>query len=432
MRKIKYMRIVLILLFISLKSFGQWTLVPSPSTVNLNSLHFGNENTGYIAGNGVILKTTNKCDNWIIQGTGYNYTKVHCSSIDTAYICRTTGGSGLRTINGGSNWTFVPNLLIGDLNSVFSMNSKFIYFTGIGTAQSGGAHPYTFGTGARSKDAGTTWQYFANYSWPKFNCTQFIDTLIGYAVGSEIVSNKGSILKTVDGGQNWIPLSSTYGYFWNSLCFVNTKVGYICGKNGIIRKTVDGGLNWFSQHLTPQQNFRTSHFKYDEEIGTNKIIEFATDLTSIYFTNADTGCVVGTNGMIFGTVDGGISWHKQNSGTINKLNSVYFTNSRDGYIVGDGGVILKTSNGPVEIGKIKIPNNLQIYPIPTDKDLIIKQYEENVELRIFDLVGNLITETPLLIGSNSIDLSELSNGVYIVEIRNEKTIIRKRIIKNKK
>jgi photosystem II stability/assembly factor-like uncharacterized protein len=68
-------------------------------------------------------------------------------------------------------------------------------------------------------------------------------------------------------------------------------------------------------------------------------------LNSVYFTDANKGYVVGLNGTILKTIDGGTTWTTQASGTTNALNSVFFTDSNTGFAVGDGGTILKTTNG---------------------------------------------------------------------------------------
>jgi len=66
---------------------------------------------------------------------------------------------------------------------------------------------------------------------------------------------------------------------------------------------------------------------------------------SIYFTNANTGYIVGNGGKILKTSDGGYNWSSQSSGIPYDLYSVKFTDENVGYIVGWGGYILKTIDG---------------------------------------------------------------------------------------
>jgi hypothetical protein len=66
---------------------------------------------------------------------------------------------------------------------------------------------------------------------------------------------------------------------------------------------------------------------------------------SIYFTDSNTGWVVGSYGTIIKTTNGGTNWFSQNSGTTNVLYSVYFIDSNTGWAVGSNGTVLRTSNG---------------------------------------------------------------------------------------
>jgi photosystem II stability/assembly factor-like uncharacterized protein len=66
-------------------------------------------------------------------------------------------------------------------------------------------------------------------------------------------------------------------------------------------------------------------------------------LSSIYFTNANTGYAVGDSGTILRTNDTGTTWTALSCGTIQNLYSVQFTDANTGFAVGE--TILKTNNG---------------------------------------------------------------------------------------
>ena len=57
------------------------------------------------------------------------------------------------------------------------------------------------------------------------------------------------------------------------------------------------------------------------------------------------GYIVGTNGAILKTTNGGTHWTILSSGTTKWLESVCFTDANTGYTVGYDGIILKTTNG---------------------------------------------------------------------------------------
>ena len=68
------------------------------------------------------------------------------------------------------------------------------------------------------------------------------------------------------------------------------------------------------------------------------------NLKSVKFTDSNTGYSVGVSGTILKSIDGGIHWTKQTSGTTQILNSIYFTDANTGYIVGNARTILKSTN----------------------------------------------------------------------------------------
>ena len=53
-------------------------------------------------------------------------------------------------------------------------------------------------------------------------------------------------------------------------------------------------------------------------------------LLAVTFTDSNTGTIVGTDGIILHTTNGGETWTKQSSGTTNHLRGVYFTDANTG------------------------------------------------------------------------------------------------------
>ena len=110
---------------------------------------------------------------------------------------------------------------------------------------------------------------------------------------------------------------------WSVYC-LNDTTGFTVGSFGTILKTTDGGANWVSQASGSTVWLRSVHFPMD----------------------ALTGYTVGWYGTILKTTNGGANWVSQSSGTTNGLNSVHFpVDAQTGYAVGSGGVILKTTDG---------------------------------------------------------------------------------------
>lgn len=104
--------------------------------------------------------------------------------------------------------------------------------------------------------------------------------------------------------------------------FVDENIGWMVGNNGMIVKTTNGGESWISQSS-----------------GTSLHI------LGVDFVNNQTGWAVGNSGLILKTTNGGERWTAQTSGQTVTLNDVNFVNDQLGLIVGASGRILRTTNG---------------------------------------------------------------------------------------
>ena len=104
--------------------------------------------------------------------------------------------------------------------------------------------------------------------------------------------------------------------------FRSPHLGWAVGTGGVILKTTDGGRRW-----RPVTSGTTSQ------------------ITSVFFADAQHGWVVGANGIILHSKDGGEKWHLQNSGTQSPLYGVYFLTTSIGWAVGGAGTILSTDDG---------------------------------------------------------------------------------------
>ncbi len=121
----------------------------------------------------------------------------------------------------------------------------------------------------------------------------------------------------------WEEVQTTEPYgALNHCVFMDTDNGWVVGQNGIIQHTSDGGLNWDQQ--------------YDD---ANKLFR------SVHFINNDEGWVVGWNDILH-TTDGGQNWEFQTHPPIlGDINDVFFLDQNNGWIVGWYKIILKTTDG---------------------------------------------------------------------------------------
>jgi len=110
--------------------------------------------------------------------------------------------------------------------------------------------------------------------------------------------------------------------------FPDSLTGYATGGSGSVWKTVDGGKSWV-RLIT----------------GTMEL------LNDVHFTDRNTGWVVGEDGGAFKTADGGVTWTSRfQFGSTDSWNSVFFLDSAIGWLAGsrlwvNGGLMQKTVDG---------------------------------------------------------------------------------------
>ena len=70
----------------------------------------------------------------------------------------------------------------------------------------------------------------------------------------------------------------------------------------------------------------------------------STDLNAVYFADQKRGWVAGDGGFVSRTVDGGLTWTRQNIETKDAVNDIYFRNKEDGYLLA-GNSIFQSEDG---------------------------------------------------------------------------------------
>jgi len=149
----------------------------------------------------------------------------------------------------------------------------------------------------------------------------FVDANTGWIVGTA-----SKILKTTNGGLNWvtqipsIPLNREL----NDIQMFDANTGYIGGWTNTFLKTTNGGDNWVQ--LTGPSVTNGS-------------------LNAISFNDVNTGWVCAFLGIIWRTTNGGLTWDSLNTGNTAQLRDIQFLNSQTGWVTGDVGYMRKTTNG---------------------------------------------------------------------------------------
>lgn len=118
-----------------------------------------------------------------------------------------------------------------------------------------------------------------------YRCS-FPDTLNGWACG-----DSGTIIRTSDGGSNWVIQPTGFDYFVEDINFINKRLGWaivndLVAYNTYVLKTTNGGTNWIAS-LYPDST----------------II-----LSTVYFLDSLNGYLGGFNGTILKTTNAGSNW----------------------------------------------------------------------------------------------------------------------------
>jgi photosystem II stability/assembly factor-like uncharacterized protein len=103
---------------------------------------------------------------------------------------------------------------------------------------------------------------------------------------------------------------------------MDENFGWVVGENGLILSTQNGGQTWSVQAIDTKRK-----------------------LNGVYFITSSIGWVVGDNGVIARTSSGGARWALLQNTSTENLNSVYAISQLVGWAVGNAGTILKTTNG---------------------------------------------------------------------------------------
>lgn len=198
------------------------------------------------------------------------------------------------------------------------------------------------------------------------------------------VSYNGEIVKTINGGTNWVTQNSGTTTALRDVVMIDTQTAIAVGYNGLILRTANGGTTWTSVSSGTTANLTCVVFNYSTLFvaGVDAAIYKSTDLgltwnmlnigggsnpKTVCFTSANTGYVGCEYGRIYKTTNGGGSWTQQSTGLEGlpgdyQLLGMYFTDANNGIAVGGNaqtgeGVILRTVNAGVSWSLQLLNNN---------------------------------------------------------------------------
>ena len=228
-------------------------------------------------------------------------------------------GAILFSNDGGITWDKQDSGITEDLLcTIRFVNDKKGWASGVG------------GTIVHTTDGGATWRRQKTGTERYLLDMFFLDTKHGWAVGEY-----GTILRTRDGGTTWLPAGQGEDKMYNGVYFADSSTGWIVGEFGTIMISRDGGMTWQEQ---PCKDLEVEGV--DEGWEKPKPA-----LYSISFADRLRGWIVGMDGVILHTADGGMTWKKVvASGTDKPLYSLVVKGQK-GWAVGNKGVYITSTDG---------------------------------------------------------------------------------------
>lgn len=442
---------------------NNWSRILSPSNANLNSVYFEDSIKGFIAGEfGTLHSTSNSGDNWgpLNEGiTGNTLSSVVFLNSNTGMVA---GQSYiLKTTNGGNLWEqkFIDPAIYWNKLQMIDENTGFAFCS--------------YKNLYKTTNAGENWSFVAPITVPTWmwsytiNSVQFVDPNIGYACGYTSEPNppsiqiRAAIYKTQNGGENWVLVYHAYSSgILHYLSFVDQNTGIIVGSNKII-KTENGGLNWSTnnssvsinrvQYLNDSNIWIVSNESIMKSVdgGVNWQTRFTQSgelFTFVRFIDEHSGWVTSKRGSLYATSNGGENWFFQNTPNQYGLNDVFFVSPNTGWVIGDRGIILKTISGVIPNALNPISEGIPIlfslhqnYPNPFNPVTKIKfdiptvDRDRSVKIIIYDLLGRevvTLVNEQLMPGSYEVDWdgSGFASGVYFYSLVSQDFVETKRMV----
>ena len=257
-------------------------------------------------------------------------------------------GEFMTSTDGGRSWVFANAGCRGFNGMRFGVNGKILATRGYaGEAADGWVS-------LSSSDAGRSWVTFDPLVYdaggspiaPEFH------PRLGFDIGGKLweyfwlpMTKKYTLFESVDRGRTWHALFgpiSIFPPFRLHYLTPDTVISYNFDIKSagpaqdvylIFYRSSDGGRTFAQSEIAGVWN-QLSPFDAENPLMNNH-----------FFLNSRFGFIVGSDGNILRTTDGGQSWKNLSSGVADNLWDVCFVSEKTGFVVGEFGRILKTENG---------------------------------------------------------------------------------------
>jgi len=237
-------------LFRTTDNGASWT-APVSSELCAPSVYFPNNDVGYFLTNGSatgsagVNKTTDGGNTWSFIYSTLPGEHLFFVSENIGFACQANEVS--KTVDGGITWVN-KNIGVSVLDAIFFIDKDTGYIGGWYVSKL-----------AKTINGGDDWtDITTDYN---IHAIHFPSSKVGYAVGENLM-NIPVIIKTTDWGNSWSEVYTVAApdiFFFSSISCINTNTCYAVGKYGTILKTEDGGSNWVTESSGTAANLHSVH-----------------------------------------------------------------------------------------------------------------------------------------------------------------------------
>ena len=236
------------------------------------------------------------------------------------------------------------------------------------------------------------------------------------------VGERGHILISDAAGQDWTQVPSPTAQMLTAVHFVDALRGWAVGHDGLILATEDGGKSWSLQYSGLQQQGvinqaqlaamqhrktlleREIAMQEDAQRRAQQVAELeevrldiedaeyalaqpphASPLLAVYFSNPLVGHAVGAFGEYLSTLDGGVTWQRNNAFLDNPaqmhLNAITGDGDRTLWVAGEGGLLFRSMDAGETWQELASPYHGSFFDIafqPSTSALIVAGLRGNI------------------------------------------------------
>jgi photosystem II stability/assembly factor-like uncharacterized protein len=264
-----------------------------------------------VGSSGGVARSTDGGANWQEQVTPLSSgTAVAFADANTVVVMGNTGQT-MRSTDAGASWT-----------TGFAFSASAFYRLRFSSPTVGLAVSFVNGLTLRTRDAGET--------WTRIGGGTIDENVVGMAAspsGNVVLAGSlgRAMLRSADGGATWLRSGSfPVGAQFQKPAFATEQRAIAIRPEGQIVLSVDAGQTW--------------------SIADDRLSQDQIRLNDATMASATVGLVVGNEGLILRSTNGGSSWAAVNSGTPQQLRAVRCLTATV-CVAGGGGVLRSTDGG---------------------------------------------------------------------------------------